>query len=146
MRRCMVVVAGGRGGGGGWGGNPVPNGNSSSGGSSGSDPVCPVPQSRGPGRLLPRMTCTAGGRCVQGNIHRVGRRARETAVDLVTKPLTLIGFQSRRRGNAGSAGASDEEGGGGDGRALLQAMRQSSPPQYKPQQPGHAGQVRPPSP
>ena len=70
----------------------------------------------------------------QGNIHRATRQARDAAVDLVTKPLTLIGFQGRRRGGANAGGASDEElESGGEQRALLPPGRRSPPSPAQPQ-------------
>ena len=41
----------------------------------------------------------------QENINEVGRKARDTAVDLVSKPLSLIGFQSKRRTKDGEGKA-----------------------------------------
>lgn len=66
----------------------------------------------------------------QENINEVGRKARDTAVDLVTKPLTLIGFQSKGRG--GDINASSRESDGGEhfheGNTLFEYKRHPSGP------------------
>jgi hypothetical protein len=71
----------------------------------------------------------------QDNINEVRRKARDTAVDLVSKPLSLIGFQnSKRKGSAAGSGSTsfrgEDEEYGGEGRALLD---------YSPQKPAGAG-------
>lgn len=52
----------------------------------------------------------------QDNITEAGRKARDTAVNMVTKPLTLIGFQSKRRrdGDDGERSIAASDGGKND--------------------------------
>lgn len=57
----------------------------------------------------------------QDNINEVGRKARTTAVNMVTKPLTLIGFQGSKRRGDGDAS---------DSRGLLE---------HSPRRPGGSG-------